>query len=223
MSQGPKYAVDLVICIDATGSMSPVIKEVKASALTFHQKLETKMAKKEKQIEQLRARVIVFRDYWADVSDKVMVGSKFFNLPSEASAFSSFISGINAEGGGDEPENALEALSLAMRSPWEQTQNFSKQRYIILMWTDASAHPLEKSPKPSHYPTEIPKSFDDLTDEWDDISIGAKRLLLFAPESTPWSAIQSSWDNVIHFPSKAGHGLEDFEMDEILDSIAASV
>lgn len=221
VGQGPKYAVDLVICIDGTGSMSPVIEEVKASALTFHEKLQVKMAENKKQVDQLRARVIVFRDYWVDAPDKVMVSSKFFHLPSEASAFSSFISGIYDEGGGDEPENALEALALAMYSPWAKLQG--KQRYIILIWTDASAHPLEKSPKPSHYPTEIPKTFDDLTDKWDEIPLSAKRLLLFAPETTPWSEIQNTWDNVLHFPSQAGKGMEDFEMDEILGAIAASV
>ena len=44
--QGPKYAVDLVICIDATGSMSGIIENTKASALNFHQRLEAKMAEK---------------------------------------------------------------------------------------------------------------------------------------------------------------------------------
>ena len=221
--QGPKYAVDLVICIDGTGSMSPVIEEVKASALKFHQRLELKMAKQTKQINQLRVKIIIFRDYWADSSDKVMISSNFLNLPSEASDFSVFVTGIKAEGGGDEPENALEALALAMSSPWEKAQDFSKQRYIILIWTDASAHSLEKSGKPSNYPTSIPKTFDELTDEWDKISLSAKRLLLFAPEKAPWSQIQSTWENVIHYPSQAGKGLADFEMDEILDAIAGSV
>ncbi|AFY38204.1 hypothetical protein Lepto7376_1885 [[Leptolyngbya] sp. PCC 7376] len=222
MSQGLRYSVDLVICIDATGSMSPVIEEVKASALNFFPRLEAKMAEKDKQIDQTRIRVIVFRDYWADASDKVMISSKFFNLPSESSAFSNFISGIYADGGGDEPENALEALALAMQSPWDTTQG-SKQRYVVLVWTDASAHPLEKSPKPSYYPSDIPSTFDDLTDAWDEVDIKSKRLLLFSPDTTPWAEIQDNWENVIHFPSKAGQGLEDYEMDEILEAIANSV
>jgi hypothetical protein len=36
MSQGVKYAVDLVMCIDGTGSMGHLIEEVKSSALQFY-------------------------------------------------------------------------------------------------------------------------------------------------------------------------------------------
>ena len=120
VGQGSKYAIDLVICIDATGSMEHVIEEVKASALAFHEKLQAKMAVYSKQVHQLRIKVIVFRDYWEDAPDKVMVSSEFFKLPDEASAFGSFVDGIYADGGGDEPENALEALALAIRSPWDK-------------------------------------------------------------------------------------------------------
>jgi hypothetical protein len=221
--QGSKYAIDLVICIDATGSMQPVIEEVKASALTFHQKLQAKMAKMSKQVHQLRIKVIVFRDYWEDAPDKVMVCSEFFKLPEEASAFSSFVNGIYADGGGDEPENALEALTLAIRSPWDKTQNFGKKRYVILMCTDASAHPLEKLPKPSNYPTNLPKTFDDLTDEWDALPLDPKRLVVFAPETPPWLQIEDHWENAFYFPSKAGKGLEESEIDEILEGLAGSI
>lgn len=43
-SQGVKYAVDLVMCIDATGSMGHLIDLVKSSALSLYEKLEAKMA-----------------------------------------------------------------------------------------------------------------------------------------------------------------------------------
>ena len=55
------------------------------------------------------------------------------------------------------------------------------------------------------------------------MSSPAKRLLLFTPDASPWTMIASSWDNTIHFASKACQGLEEFEMDEILDVIANSV
>lgn len=222
-SQGVKYAVDLIMCIDGTGSMGHLIELVKSSALSLYEKLEGKMAEKGKKIDQLRAKVIVFRDYWADSAEKVMMCSKFFDLRHEISDFADFVSKIYADGGGDEPENGLEALALALKSEWENAQDFSKQRYVVVVWTDASAHSLDKSSKPSHYPQDIPATLDDLTDFWSDMPKNAKRLLLFAPDTNPWSVIGCSWDNAIHFPSKAGDGLEEFEMSEILDSIANSV
>lgn len=223
IGQGVKYAVDLVMCIDGTGSMSPLIHLVKSSALSFYDKLEAKMAEKNKKIDQLRARIIVFRDYWADSADIVMVDSEFFDLRTEASAFANFVSRIEATGGGDEPENGLEALALALTSKWEKAQDFAKQRYVVIMWTDASAHSLDKGAKPSHYPQNIPPTLDDLTDYWSEMPKSTKRLLLFTPDTNPWSMIGCSWDNAIHFASKAGEGLEEFEMSEILDVIANSV
>ncbi|XZN92098.1 MAG: vWA domain-containing protein [Microcoleus sp.] len=216
-----KYAVDLVICIDGTGSMGHLIEEVKSLALKFYDELEAEMKKLGKKAEQLRARVIVFRDYWADSPDKVMQCSEFFDLRSQSSDFANFVSPIKADGGGDEPENGLEALGLALKSNWEKG-DFSKQRYVVVVFTDASAHSLDKGPKPSHYPNDIPKTFDDLTDYWHEMPTPAKRLLLFAPDADPWT-MMSSWENTIHYVSEAGRGLEKTEMEQILNAIAKSI
>jgi hypothetical protein len=223
MTQGVRYAVDLVMCIDGTGSMSPLIEAVKSSALQFYEKLETVMASKDKKIDQLRARIIVFRDFWADAPDMALQSSDFFNLRTQAAEFANFVARITADGGGDEPENGLEAVALALRSPWEKSQNFAKQRHVVVVYTDASAHSLEKAPKPSHYPQGIPPTFDALTDDWAEMPVSAKRLLLFAPDATPWTVMASSWENTIQFASRAGDGLQEIEMEEILNSIASSI
>ena len=222
-SQEIKYAVDLVICIDATGSMTPVIDLVKSSALSFYKDIESRMKERQKNVDQLRAKVIVFRDYWADKPEEVMVNSEFFDLKQKSSEYARFVSSIYAKGGGDEPENGLEALAIALKSEWENGPNFAKQRHLIVFYTDASAHSLEKEPKPSHYPNDIPKNFDELTDLWSEMSDSGKRLLLFAPEATPWTMIASSWEQTIHYPSKAGEGLKEFENEEILAAIINSI
>lgn len=61
--QGLDYNVDLVMCIDATGSMSDVINEVKENALSFYKKFKNAMDAADKAVQQLRVKVIVFRDY----------------------------------------------------------------------------------------------------------------------------------------------------------------
>ncbi|NEO53524.1 MAG: VWA domain-containing protein [Okeania sp. SIO3B5] len=220
---GVKYAVDLIICIDATGSMTPVIDLVKSSALSFYKDLEDRMKKNQKNVDQIRAKVIVFRDYWADKPDEVMVSSEFFDLREQSSEYANFVSLIDAKGGGDEPENGLEALAMALNSEWEKGQNFAKQRHIIVVYTDASAHSLEKEPKPNYYPSDIPKNLDELTDAWLEMSDSAKRLLLFAPDANPWTVIASSWEQTIHYPSKAGEGLQEFENEEIIAAIVNSI
>ena len=81
------------------------------------------------------------------------------------------------------------------------------------------------------YPQDIPRSLDALFEQWgyarSQMAVmeqSAKRLVLFAPEEEPWKeAIGEEWDLTLHFPSKAGEGLEEFEMDEIIETIANSL
>ena len=71
---GGKYDVDIVMCIDATGSMGPLIKMVKANALSFYNDFTTRLAEKNKNVNEVRVRVIAFRDYLAD-GEKAMLTS----------------------------------------------------------------------------------------------------------------------------------------------------
>ena len=223
--QDVKYTVDIVMCIDSTGSMGSLIGTVKDCALRFHDDLQKKMSEKNKNIDLLRVKVISYRDYY-DKSDNAMSISSFFELPKDAEAFSSFVRLIAATDGGDEPENGLEALALAIKSDWSKTGD--KKRQLIIVWTDASAHQLEKNAgsKPANYPTDMPKNFDEITDLWESQSYmnsSSKRMILFAPDAEPWSNIATHWENSIHVQTKAGSGLTDVDYSMILDSIVNSV
>ena len=48
------YNVDMVFCIDATGSMGGLIEKVKDNALNFYQDVQRMMTNKQKTIAQLR-------------------------------------------------------------------------------------------------------------------------------------------------------------------------
>ena len=109
--QGLSYNVDIVFCIDATASMSPVINEVKERALRFHSDLNEELSKVGKTIDELRAKVVVFRDYYVD-GDDAMDGSEFWSLANSSDEFDQCIRNIKAKGGGDEPENGMEALAI---------------------------------------------------------------------------------------------------------------
>jgi hypothetical protein len=223
-----QYAVDIVLCIDATGSMFPVLDNVKSSALQFHDRLNDVMAKKGKAISQLRLKVIAFRDFGDDASSAIQQ-TGFLHLPEQARDFEEFVRGIDASGGGDIPESGLEALALAVNSPWEQ--GLDRRRHVIVMFTDAPAHPLGRHASVQSYPAGIPGSLDELFEQWGYarsqtavMEQSAKRLVLFAPDQAPWSdPIAEEWDLTLHFASKAGQGLEEFEMDEIIETIANSL
>lgn len=220
--QGMDYDVDIVMCIDATGSMSPIIAEVKANALSFYQKFVDEMEAQvpPKGVEQLRIKVIVFRDYGVD--SEPMVESKFFVLDEEVEAFQEFVNGIEASGGGDGPENSLEALALAMKSDWVRTG--SVRRHVILMYTDAPALPLSARAGQPGYPADMPKDIAELRDMWEGqyMEKRAKRLHVFAPDCEPWSDMVD-WSNAFHTASNAGAGCDDTDIATCIHLLVNSI
>lgn len=225
---GGKYNVDIVMCIDATGSMSPLLNMVKSNALSFYHDFTAKLAEKDKTVNEVRVEVIAFRDYLAD-GDKAILKTDFFSLPAQTAQFESVINGITASGGGDDPEDGLEALAYAIKSKWNKSDG-NKKRHVIVVWTDDAAHELGFGRAAPNYPARMAKDFSELSEWWgmgqgpnsvmDSLS---KRLLIYAPPKEPWTTIASVWDNALLFPSAAGKGLEDKTYAEILDALAASI
>ncbi len=220
------YNVDMVFCIDCTGSMSDIIELVKSNALNFYRDVTNAMNKKHKYISQLRVRVVAFRDYIAD-GDEAMLVTDFFRLPEEAAEFEACVRSLRADGGGDEPEDALEAIAYAIRSKWD-TEGM-KRRQVIVVWTDATTHPIGYAKNCPNYPAGMAQSMQELSAWWGDrqtkgfIDSNAKRLLLYAPDTPDWNVIAQNWDNVLHFPSEAGNGLSEFEYSEIIDTITNTI
>jgi hypothetical protein len=204
--------------------MGGILDTVKANALKFYPDLQKALEEKDKNVENLRIKVIAYRDFYCD-GDNALKQSEFIDIRSNVESFNSFINNLEPDGGGDEPENGLEALALAINSDW--TKDGDRQRHIIVVYSDASTHPLEKNAgsKPSNYPQDMPKDFNELTDLWEGqkLSLSAKRLLLFTPDSTVWTDMPIHWQNVIHYPSKASNGLEKLTYQEIISAIVNSV
>jgi hypothetical protein len=224
VARGLTYAVDIVFCIDVTGSMTPILDQVKANALRFYGDVQSNLTAKGKNIDELRVRVVAFRDIVAD-GEAALQESPFFELPSDQAGFSAFVNGLVAEGGGDAPESGLEAVALAMTSPW--TTRGDRRRQVIVVWTDQPAHPLDVAALPPALAGRVPSDFSALTDQWEDpqgpLGSSSKRLILFAPDGPGWSDISSVWENVVHHPSQAGGGLSDIDYGTIIDSIGNSV
>jgi len=226
---GLAYAVDIVFCIDVTYSMEPVLENVKKSALTFRDRLESVMREDGKVISQLRIKVVAFRDF-ADNADDALEQSGFLNLPEQASEFAHFVQKLRPNGGGDIPESGLEALAVAIDADWES--GLDRRRHVIVVFTDAPAHPLgtPDAKAANTYPKGMPESLDELLEKWGythsqsaTMENSAKRLVLFAPDCAPWMGIAEEWNRTMHFPSNAGDGLEEFEMTEIINTIANSL
>lgn len=238
------YNVDIVMCIDATGSMGSLLDKVKQNALNFYADLTEAMRKKGNYVAELRVRIIAYRDYLAD-GEKAMLVTPFFSLPAEADRFKEVISSIVAEGGGDDEEDGLEALAYAMKSDWTKA---TKSRHVIVVWTDDGTHELGFGGDPENgrylertmpfsevqknarrYPLKMAKDFAELSEWWGDayqpgiMNQSAKRLLIYAPDVEGWKSISDEWNQVLHYTSEAGQGLKEVEYSEIIDTIAQTI
>lgn len=223
-----RYGVDMVFCIDATASMEMehIIGEVKKNALNFYQDFREVMEKKGKPVAQMRVRVIAFRDYYYDKENAMLV-TDFFTFPEQAEQFEACVNSIVPEGGGDDPEDGLEALAYAIKSDW--SKEFPRARHVIVVWSDEGTHELGFGKSVANYPKNMAKDFDELTAWWGSPSApgimdeNAKRLLLFTPEKPGWTQITKNWNNLLHVAREGGKGLDDVTFSAILHTIANSV
>lgn len=137
-SQKLKGFCDIVICVDATGSMSPCIEALKSQIRTFIDGLE-----KPRDANTLplnwRLKVVGFRD--------LIAGENFINIDGPmvktASEAQAQVDLLEAGGGGDEPESALDALwHAAAKTEWRPTkEDPSPARRVVVLFSDASSHP----------------------------------------------------------------------------------
>lgn len=220
--------VDVVFVIDATGSMTPFLDHAKLQASRFMDGLETALTGASKRVRNVRIKVIAYRDFYHD--SEPIIQSRFFNMndATDANRYKEFLSRIEAMGGGDEPENALEALHIAMNSEWSYEEGAQRRRQIIVVMTDASAHPLDHASRATcthpDYPTSAPRDLVGLQGEWmgQAMQPKAKRMAIFAPNTWPWTEL-SNWNQVTPYPSAAGEGVSEADMSLIYAYIAASI
>lgn len=218
-----KYVVDVVLCIDGTLTMNDLgsdgqsaLDRVKGVARRIGTDICETMNHRGKAVEQLRARIIVFRDYLTD-GDHAMMVTDFFQLPQQKAAFERCLDSIHADGGGDVPEDGLEALAYAIRSKWDTTHQ--RNRKVIIVWSDAGTHDLGYGSKAQHYPKGMARNLGELYDWWEEMGY-SKRLILLTPNVNSWRWISDNWEFTLHYPSVAGEGLHDRDYESILNCMA---
>lgn len=221
---GTKRNLDIVFCIDGTGSMAPCIDNVKNNAKRFYADFVKEMTGMGSEIDMMRIKVIVFRDYKCDGQNS-MVESPFFELPIEEQEFSAYLDGIHAKGGCDEDANGLEAFYLAMQSDFSTG---AKDRQVIVLFADTTAIPLGKRRNCAGYPSDM---VDDngLLETWicsqshsSKLRERNKRLVLFAPEGSCYEEMKRRYNRSIFIPVKIHGGLDDISFSDITKIIAAS-
>ncbi|MHC4223580.1 MAG: HEAT repeat domain-containing protein, partial [Planctomycetota bacterium] len=123
-----RRGLDLVLVVDATGSMSPVIQATK-------RRLEAVLYRLRAIVPDLRARIVAYRDK----------GDAFLTLGSPLThsprILEDFIASVPAAGGGDAPEAVLDGLRNAIQqTPWR-----NKSLRVVLLFGDAPPHDRDRA------------------------------------------------------------------------------
>ncbi len=228
--------MDIVFCVDVTSSMQPTINTIKNFTTSLYDDLIPAMLERDhRKVKLMRVKVVAFRDFYCDGKCSIQESS-FYKLPDEGDAFKRFVNSLEAKGGGDNPENSLEALAVSMRTDWTKINDLNTQRsrHVIVLFTDDSAHRLEQSQEgiDEFYPKDMPQNFNELTMMWqgqgacDDTGYSfamdkrAKRLIVFAPEEAyPWNEIGEEWESTVVLPMEKGGGGIDIARDVIINTI----
>ena len=173
-------------------------------------------------VNQLRMKIIAFRDYGSDCDP--MTESPFYTFPDQSMEFSSFVDSLEAKGG-DGPTNALEAIALALKSDWI-TGGF-RRRHVVFVFTDSPTLPLGARANHPSYPQGMPANLSELEAWWDNQVPGstyqhrAGRLIAFVPEVSPWTDLQA-WNRYWPAFSNAGTGLEEVDIQQAIEMVVYS-
>ena len=220
-----KRCIDIVFCIDGTGSMSDCIENVKEHARNFYSMLVEKMTRLGSDIDETRVQVIVFRDYGYDGANAMQI-SPFFLLDQDAADYEEFLANVRAQGGGDGPENGLEALYYAMQSAFESGDDDGQ---VIVLFTDADALELGARADKENYPKDMvdEAGLDKMWIGKDQTHVGylnqlTKRLVIFAPAGTKYEALAKRWNLTWYKAVADDNGLSEISFEDIIDLIGKS-
>ncbi len=124
---GQGRPVDIVFVLDVTESMQPYIDAVKQNIITFTESLAANN-------RDYRLGLVTFEDYV--VSKYPDCGCAYRNkMTSNVHEFAQWVSSLHASGGGDIPEDQLDALAYAASFPFRP-----EAEGILILVTDAPPH-----------------------------------------------------------------------------------
>lgn len=227
-----KGVADLVFLIDISGSMAPCIDALRGNIEAFIDTLNRGDANNAAPVKDWRAKVVGYRDFAAAESDGLpwLVDNDFVR---DTGALKSQLSGLQAGGGGDEPESLLDALytvaTMEAIPKGSQSEEAAKWRYrsdaarVVIVFTDASFHETINLPQAKG---------GSLQDVANVVMANRVILSLFAPNFEGYDRLsqidKSEWEVVEYEGLNAQEALKKFTSDPVnfratLKQLAASV
>lgn len=215
-----KRNIDIVFCIDGTGSMGSCLESVKKNTLRFIKEYVEYVNEKdlERVIESVRAKTIVFRNFKCD-GENALMESPFFEIPTKQDEFMEYLKKVNVGGECIEGANGLEALYKAMQSDFEIGP---KGRQIIVLFTDSNFIPLGKQKDVKGYPSDMVDE-NGLIETWwlctqdhpSKLKERQKRLVIFAPEGSNYGELRSVLNRSVFVSMDIHKELNDFSFKDL--------
>ena len=227
-----KGVADIVFVVDISGSMAPCIDALRQNIETFVGTLSSGDANNAAPVKDWRAKVVGYRDIEAAEDDGLpwIVDNQFVRDPAELKAQ---LAGLQANGGGDEPESLLDTLykvaTMEAMPKGAQSIEPGKWRYrsdaarVVVVFTDASFKETMSIPEAKG------GSLQDVANV-----VMANRIILsiFAPNFEGYDRLsqidKSEWEVVEFEGMNAQEALQKFTSDPVnfrntLKQLAASV
>lgn len=208
-----KGKMDIVICIDATGSMEPCINELKNNLKNFINSFNVYFGKNQI-VPDWRARIIYYRDL--DVDKEAL---KEFPFVSSEDELKRQIDLVEAEGGGDEPESALDALYIAIsKSEWREGV-----LHAVILFTDAPSkgqlHDSTVEPGQDRSINTVINAF--IADKY-------SKLFIYSPEHEVYEKLKDIPGSVINYVGSVEdksvyEGLKNLDFQELLQQLGKTL
>jgi hypothetical protein len=191
--------VDFVFLIDGTGSMGACMQALKDNINVFLDEVTGPQSP----VRSWRGKVVTFRDQEVD-------GSHWFEdnpfVANDGAAFKAQLASLEAAGGGDEPESALDALhklaTMEQTPKGQQELDATKWRYrsdaarVVLLFTDATYKPTMTYPAATN---------GTATDVATALVNNKIILIMYAPNDAGWEIISQvdkcEWESVEATPT----------------------
>ena len=189
---------DIVFVLDATATMGVFIDRFRREFLPEFTKQVEKIAEKDGGAD-VRYKFIIFRDYGSEGAAAIKQ-SGFYKIPEEEEKLNHEMLYIEAGGGGDSPENGLEAIYYAMKSEFAEGAGTQ----TIFFFTDADAVGLgERDVWSGKAPSRLTQK--------------GKKLVIVAPENTAYSRLAGELDKTIFKPAAKSGNLNDIGLSDMFE------
>jgi hypothetical protein len=204
-----KGVADIVLCVDCTSSMEPCITEVKNQIDVFIDTLEN--PPDQQRPVDWRLKIIGFRDLECDSEPWINLDAPMVN---NAAAAKEQLIKLNDEGGGNEPESALDALwHAAVKTDWRPSCT-----KVVVLFSDATCHDT------LHSSTVTAGAVGD------DVSTVCQALADNGIHLFAWSATCPAWESLKKLPyvefnpqTSGADGLKSLDFAKLLQILSKTV